>query len=162
MRLTFESIMAMKPCWEEEDVEAYFAGREYIDLETTLRDDSLLHSDRIWLAVELMDDRARRLFACDCAERAIKYVPEGEERPRQAVEVARRYANGEATSDELKAAMAVAWAAVRYSSRGAARAAAWAAAVAAVAAAWGGWASAWYAECEWQIERAIEYLEGVV
>lgn len=49
------------------------------------------------------DDRVARLFACDCAEHVLSICeheyPDGS--PRKAIEVARRYANGEATEEEL-------------------------------------------------------------
>ena len=48
------------------------------------------------------------LAACLCAETALVYVPAGEERPRAAIETARRWARGEATRAEVAAA---AWAA---------------------------------------------------
>jgi len=35
------------------------------------------------------------LMACDCAETALRFVPEGENRPKQAIIDARRWANGE-------------------------------------------------------------------
>jgi hypothetical protein len=44
------------------------------------------------------------LAACDCAETALRYVPEGEHRPRLAIETARRWARGEATVKEVDAA----------------------------------------------------------
>ncbi len=57
-------------------------------------------------------DKLARLFACDCAERVLpifenKY-PE-DKRPRQAVEVARRFASGQATDSDRAAA----WTAAR-------------------------------------------------
>jgi hypothetical protein len=73
------------------------------------------------------NERTARLFACDCAEHVLslyeaKYPDD--DRPRKAIEVARRYAEGTATREELAAA------------RDAAREAAWAAAGAAREAAW--------------------------
>ena len=44
------------------------------------------------------------LAACACAETALKYVPEGEERPRIAIETARKWARGKATLEQVKEA----------------------------------------------------------
>ena len=69
-------------------------------------------------------DRELRLFACDCAEMVLpifeKKYPD-DKRPRYAIEVARRYAEGQATDEERAAAgdaaMAAAWAAARAAAR---------------------------------------------
>ena len=76
-----------------------------------------------------------RLFACDVAEDALSLVDSPDPRSLAAIEVARRYAAGDATQSELDAA------------RGAAGDAAWdAAGAAAGAAAWtASWAAAWTA-----------------
>ena len=142
--------------------------------------------DRLWvLSYVVLDDRRRRLLACDCAERALSRERaagrEPDERSWTAVQMARRYARGEATHAELDAAMAATKVAARDAALDADDAA-WAAAEAARAAsaddvagaAWGGaraaaeaaaldaedaaWA-AWDAECDWQIARALEYAE---
>ena len=76
-------------------------------------------------------ERTLRLFACRVAEDVLPIFEQAypdDYRPRAAIETARRYANGEATPEELAAARAAA---------GAAAGAAWAAAGAAWAAAWG-------------------------
>lgn len=70
--------------------------------------DTLEIEDAIWSLRSLEGaDREIRLFSCDCAERVL-HLYEGQYpddmRPRQAIEVARRYANGEATDEELTAA----------------------------------------------------------
>ena len=78
-----------------------------------------------------------RLLACDFAETALKYVPAGEDRPRLAIETARRFVAGSATCEELAAAGAAA--------RAAAWAAAWAARDAAGDAAWD---AAWDEQCQ--------------
>ena len=104
------------------------------------------------------NERTARLFAADCAEHVLPIFEKkhpGDSRARDAIAVARRFANGEATSDELAAARAAARDAVRAAARDAARAAgrdagwaaardaAWAAARAAGRDA--GWATAWAA-----------------
>ena len=59
-------------------------------------------------------DKLARLFACDCAQEVLpiyeRLVP-GDDRPRKAVETARAFALGAATSEELAAARAAARAA---------------------------------------------------
>jgi hypothetical protein len=72
------------------------------------------------------NDPRRRLMACDFAEAVLHLAPKGEDRPRKAVEVARRFANGQATEEELAAASSAA----RDAASSAAWAAAWAAACA--------------------------------
>jgi len=140
------------------------------DLETAWRE--CKRSDwMLWLLARTtlnQDDPRLRLMACDFAEAALIYVPAGEDRPRQAIEVARRFAAGDATREELSAAWAAAgdaaWAA-RSAAGGAAGGAAWAAWAAAGdaagdaawaaagdaardaagGAAWAAWAAAWAA-----------------
>lgn len=97
-------------------------------------------------------DRDLRLFACDCAERVL-YLYEtqrpSDTRPTEAIAVARRFANGQATQGELAAANAAAWAAgdaagdaARAAANAAASAAGDAAGAAANAAAWAARAAA--------------------
>jgi len=85
------------------------------------------------------DQRMLRLLACRFCREIWHLL--ADERSRNAVEVAERYAEGQATKDELVAARAAAWAAARAAAR--ARAAAGAAAEAATEAA--AWAAAWAA-----------------
>jgi hypothetical protein len=112
-------------------------------------------------------DRIARPFACESTERVLpifERVYPTDPRPRHAIAVARRFATGEATTEELAAAAAaasdaaraagdVAWVAASDTAAGAdgdaawaawaaARAVAWAAAGAAGDAAWAAWAAA--------------------
>jgi len=125
------------------------------------------HRARLIRKVGEMNARKWRLFACDCAERVL-HIYENEhpddKRPRDTIEVARRYANGEATEGELSAAYDAAWeawaasGAIMLAANDAASAAwdandthygvindaAWAAASAAYNAAWdAAWAARW-------------------
>lgn len=98
-------------------------------------------------------DRIERLLACDYAEHVLHLFEAKHPtdlRPRQAIEVARRFAVGDATQEELAAA----WAA--------AEAAAWAAAGAAWAAeaAWAAAGDAGDAEREWQTARFVEAVNA--
>jgi len=136
--------------------------------------------------IALLGDRERRLFACDCAERVIpiwEVAYPDDPRPRAAIAVARRYANGQATDDELADAASAAWAAAgdawaAWAAEPAAAPAAEAAAWAAVDAAWdaavdAAWDAAWAAdvaaeaaarasERAWQRARLAAYLLGEV
>ncbi|MFZ1975826.1 MAG: putative immunity protein [Candidatus Acidiferrales bacterium] len=93
-----------------------------------------------------------RLFACDCAERVLHiYERDNSGKAlREAIEVARRFANGKATKKELAAARETAW----ETARAAARAAAWDAARDAPRAAWAAARDAASdAEAKWQLEH---------
>ena len=84
--------------------------------------------DALWCLRATIEpsDRLARIFACNCAER-VRHLT-NDRRSRDAVAVARKYADGEATEVELDAAESAAWAAARDAARAAARDAAWAAA----------------------------------
>ena len=105
-------------------------------------DKIVVRQARLLCKLDTWNDRAARLFACDCAEKALELIEKPDQRSIEAVRVARLYAIGEATDDELAAARDAAW----YAARAAARDAAW---YAARAAAW-----------EWQTKRLFEYLRG--
>ena len=87
--------------------------------------------DMIWLLCrkEFMSDRDLRLFAVWCAREALILVDNPDPRSLAACDVAERFANGEATRQELGAAAEDAWAAAWNASR-----AAWAARAARAAA----------------------------
>ncbi|MCG3145990.1 MAG: hypothetical protein HONDAALG_03769 [Gammaproteobacteria bacterium] len=121
-------------------------------------------ADRIWVVLGMMSENDRRLAACCFVRR----TPIGDgrtvwdlltdDRSKRAVEVAERFADGEATERELAAARDAARDAARAAARAAAsaaaRAAAWAAARDAA------WAAAWAAardaawDAAWDAARA--------
>ena len=82
----------------------------------------------IWVATRegVLTDKELRLFAVFCA-RQVEHLTT-DQRSKDAIDTAERHANGEATDEELAAALAAAWDAARD----AAMAAAWDAAMAAV------------------------------
>ena len=97
---------------------------------------------RLVRQIEAWNGTLTRLFACECAERVVPLFElrySDDKRPRAAIETARRFANGEATRDEMAAAEAAA----RDAARAAARDAAWAAGA---------------AERAWQTARLREML----
>jgi hypothetical protein len=73
-------------------------------------------NDALWALRIVIEpaDREMRLFACDCAKRVLPIFEEEypeDNRPRRAIETARRFALGKATQEELAAAAEAAWAA---------------------------------------------------
>ncbi|HSW63903.1 MAG TPA: hypothetical protein VLH56_11450 [Dissulfurispiraceae bacterium] len=94
--------------------------------------DDIIPEWRIWIATRpgVMNDRDSRLFACWCVRQVWHLLTD--ERSRNAVQVAERYAVGDATIQELLPA----WTAATAAARGAARAARGAAWTAARGAAW--------------------------
>jgi hypothetical protein len=155
------------------------------------KDKIVVRKARLLSRLDTWNETTARLFAADCAERALKNERkagrEPDERSWEAVRVARLYARGEVDD----AARAATWAAARDAARDAASTAAgdaaraaWAAgaaAWAAGAAAWAAGAAAWAAastaawdaaldaagahdraaERKWQTHRLFEYLDGV-
>ncbi|MBU9310889.1 hypothetical protein [Burkholderia multivorans] len=123
---------------EDEDRNSYihFKHDAEIPLVDVLNSNGI--DDALWSLRCVSDaDRDIRLFAVWCA-RQVEHLMQ-DQRSKDALDVAERFANGEATEGERVAAWAAAWAA--------ARAAAWAAARAAAGAAVGAaaWAAAWAA-----------------
>ena len=117
------------------------------------------------------NEHTMRLFACDCAERLLHIFEQhcpGDSRPREAIAVARRYANGDATARKTALASAASWRAFKSVYPGplttlaldAAAAAAWVAVTETLP-----WTAVSLsrtntAEREWQAERLRQYLYG--
>jgi hypothetical protein len=99
--------MAAKQCEEypRSRVEELWAGRETLTAEEIAALDIRVE-DRLWAIIACyLDDRQRLLFACDCADQALRLVATPDPRSVEAVAVARLYAVGEATFEQLVDAM---------------------------------------------------------
>jgi len=156
------------PCYGMDDRPdwTYFPPSTILEI---LQNEAIPASDRIWAFTQPLsgvDDRTLRLFACKCVRDT--HLPDGrkvwdlltDEHSRNAVIVAERFANGEATEEDLIAA------------RDAARDAAWVAAWVAIEAArdaaeaardavWvAAWDAVWVAAWDAQVEFAIELLKA--
>ena len=140
-------------------------------------------SDEDLPGLDLLNEADQRLFACDCAARVLPIYERkhpGDKRPRNTIEVACRFATGDADEEELTAARNAwdaAWDAARDAGD-AAWSAAWAAARAATSSAKDAARdaardAAWYAECAardatssaawaWQRARLAQYLIGEI
>ena len=138
--LTWADFAKHEPC--------YNPAEKYGEWEGTILDlmqhPDIPYQDKFWAFTRdgIVDDKTLRLFAVGCARRVQHLMKDN--RSIDALDVAERYANGNATKEELAAAWAAAWAA--------ARAAAWAAASDAASDA------AKETERKAQIEIAIELL----
>ncbi len=78
----------------------------------TQKDKIVVREARLPSRVTKWNERTARLFACDCAERALALVGnQADARSIESVRVARHFALGEATKEELDAARAAARAA---------------------------------------------------
>ena len=144
---TLAIIRRHKPCTEGWKKLLKHVGNGYpqdghIDFATILESNGL--DDALWALRAVLPeqekdrDRLARLFACDCAESVLNIYERdypNDDRPRNAVRVAREFAEGRATNDQLAAAqdaaLAAARAAARAAAQAAARDAAWVAALAA-------------------------------
>jgi hypothetical protein len=172
MQITLEKLKEWEACYYDEFTDVadademllrWSGGRESMSVLEVMELDAVSVEDRLWVAIQALNKKDRRLFACDCAEHVLpiyeKHYPD-DSRPREAIEVARRFARGKATQKELRVAGAAAWAAADAADA-AAEAAAWAAdaaeAVAYTTCA-AAEAAAWAVEREWQLERVKCYL----
>ena len=115
----------------------------------TVDDKVVCREARLVKRLDTWNARTARLFACDCADRVLpifeKRVP-NDTRPREAIAVAREFAEGRAKKERLVTASDTAWLAASATAWDAGRAAAWAAGRA--------------AEYNWQTERLFWYLDG--
>lgn len=188
--ITIDQLMSWKPCYSRAQVEEIANGRTEMSVMDILRLDIPIR-DKLWVVLreDVLGARLLCLVSCLFAEHVLpmyeKAYPD-DNRPRQAIEVARRYADGNATDDELDAVRTVAHGAIMAFANIDAREAAWYAAQAAWATAFMGarevawyaawaichaaqhtipdvtWAAvnaAWAAERQWQVETLIKLLE---
>ena len=118
--ITRASLRAENACWTDERIAMLLppAGITAQQIADGYAAAGVFPDDAHWALCYAAgaSDRVLREHACWCARQALALVAEPDPRSVAAIEVAERYARGEATAEELAAA------------RAAARAAAWAAA----------------------------------
>jgi hypothetical protein len=154
--LTLKRVMSFNPCYDEVKLLEISGGRKRIRIEEVF-DLDISSADKLWLLLRepIFTASELRHMACDFAESVLTHwyaVYSDDHRPRECIEITRRYADGKATDEELEAAREAAGEAA-WAAAGAARAA-WAAAGAAWAArdaAGAAWAAARDA---WEAARA--------
>jgi len=111
MKTTLNKIREHDPCersWKKllNHLNKTKADDEPLEIKTIL--DINGFEDAVW-ALRAVDghDKDIRLFVCDCAESVLHFFENefpDDSRPRKAIEIARKFANGECNSDELIAA----------------------------------------------------------
>jgi hypothetical protein len=157
--ITVPIIRDWKPCYEPTKVVNEDWSGTLLDV--LALDISI--EDRFWVVLreELLGPKVLRLFAVRCARKVQHLMTD--ERSIKALEVAERFAFGEATDEELEAARDAAWATARDAAWATARAAAGEAAWAAARAAAGeaAWAAAWARQLEILRELINEFPEEV-
>ncbi len=147
-RFTIEDIRSWGPCYDPATVAPEgWQGTALDVLRSSIPDE-----DKLWVVLreECIDARALRLFAVWCARQALALVENPDPRSVAAFDVAERFANGQATADELAAASDAASDVARAAARAAESDAAWDAARAAAsdAASAAAWAAASDAESD--------------
>ena len=160
--ITFADIAALSPCTEHHPSRYIPESWTGTLLDVLTQPNAVAPTERIWVVLQFLPDRERRLFAVDCARRALSRVKDPDPRSLKAVEVAEKFANGEATEEELRSAYTAADAAyvaaavyAAYAAAAAtADAAAYAAAYATNAAAYAAAVDAAYAAAETAAEAA--------
>ena len=183
MKITRELMRQWNACYTDEKIASLVPEEGLAPLEIANLDIPVEDRLRVLLREDVIPSRDLRLLACGWAESACAKTGRNDKRSLEAIAVARRFADGEATDAELAAARSAAWAAaadseVLYSA--AARSAAWAAgwspwlarsaaeasAEARAAAAWSaaarGSCSAWVACSEAEVAAWAEQLADAV
>ena len=121
-QLTIKDIRDLDPCYDPgRHISEDWRGT-VIDI---LKLDGPSHEDKIWVVTHLIDDKTNRLFAGWCAREALKLAKDPDQRSIEACNVAERFANGQATKEELAAAWSAAWYAAASAAESAAESAAW-------------------------------------
>lgn len=105
---TYQDIVSWDPCYDP----IKFLSKDWegtaIDI---LKMGNIPAKDRLWavLREECIDAKTLRLFAVWNGREALSLIDNPDARSIEALNVAERYANGEATKEELKAARVAAW-----------------------------------------------------
>jgi hypothetical protein len=128
-QFTINDIRSWKPCYDPSRHLTESWKGNAVDI---LENRDIPFQDRLWvvLRTELVSERTMRLFAVWCYRQTLVFLPDQDKRCIEAANVAEKFANGEATIEELTAAGSAGWSA--------------------------GWSAAWSA----QISKLIEMIKA--
>ncbi len=106
---TLNEIKANQPCvdgWKKllEHLGKSKADSEPLGFDVILKSNGL--NDALWALRTLENEQLKqaKLFICDIAEIALKYVPKGENRPSEAIAMSRKFIKGGCSLEELRKA----------------------------------------------------------
>ena len=107
MQITLQQIRDLSPCYDPTKYLPENWKGTVIDI---LNVEACPANDRLWVVLreDFIDAKKIRLFAVWCAREALKLIDNPDQRSIEACNIAERYANGEATKEELAAARAAA------------------------------------------------------
>ena len=108
MKITVEDVRAKNPCYDPTKFVSEDWAGTVIDI---LKMENVKPADRLWITTRFLDDKTNRLFATWCAREALKLIENPDPRSIEACNVAEKFANGNATIEDLNAANATAYAA---------------------------------------------------
>ena len=112
--ITYDHLIAMKPCYTPESIGINEGFEMNIpDFIREFKDKVKSKKDIIWYLCrkQYMSDKDIRLFAVWCAREALKLIENPDTRSINACNIAERYAKGEATDEELRDAKDAAYSA---------------------------------------------------
>ena len=161
-QLTYQDILDMNPCVQHLPSK-YIPETWTGTIIEVLNLPNVAPREKLWVACRVLDDKVLRLFAVDCARRALSRIDNPDARSLAAVNVAEAFAHGNATTEELKAASAAAYAAYAAAYAAASAASASAAAYAAYAAEYAAYtaSAASAASAAYAAEYAAAYAAAV-
>jgi hypothetical protein len=103
--ITFEQVMAWKPCYSQEQVEELFAEREVLTLEDVFNLD-ISPAHRLWVLLreELISAPVLHEFACRVAEQALALRTNPDPQSVAAIATKRAWLRGEIDEEQLSEA----------------------------------------------------------
>ena len=110
-KYTVKEIRDLDPCFDPLEIEGITEDSTATLLE--ILELPIEDEDKIWVASKLLTDKQNRLFAVWCTREALKLVENPDIRSIEACNVAERFANGNATKEELDFAYSAAYSTTR-------------------------------------------------